>query len=91
MKFSAMDYHTAITVLLYVAAIASTVAGLWIIWDLVNRMAWGWRSGEKWEDFRFPLPFFSFEINHRNWTLAFDIGMSLILVGLFLAALPAWI
>jgi len=61
--------------------VAGVIAGLWLIWDLTNTMAWWLESGKSWDSFYFPFPFFSGGVDCSNWTLAFDYGMLFIIAG----------
>jgi len=74
---------------LEVVGLGLIVAGLWLIWDLVNRIMWGWVTGEKVQDFEFPFPFFIAKVTYRNWTLVYDVGMTLVLIGYFVTLYSA--
>ena len=81
----------AIAVVGILIGVAAVIAGLWLIWDLVNTMAWWLATGRSWESFYFPFPFFSGGVDHTNWTLAFDIGMTFIIVGCMLVGVFSYL
>lgn len=72
-----------IEIVLPIVALSSVVAGLWLIWDVANTIAWYWVLQKKPEEFEFYSPFFIKKVKFERWTLVFDIGMTLILFGFF--------
>lgn len=79
----------AVETIIVVLALSCVVAGLWLIWDVSNTLAWYWLLKRRPEEFEFYSPFFLKKVGFNRWTLVFDIGMTLILFGYFLMFLLA--
>lgn len=70
-----------IAVALLIFGLGLVIAGAWISWDLMNTIMHMWEKGRDPSEFRFALPFFTYEYTHDNWTAAFDLAFTIQLIG----------
>ncbi|MEM2029395.1 MAG: hypothetical protein QXS05_08475 [Candidatus Bathyarchaeia archaeon] len=78
-----------IETVLIIVAFSSVVAGLWLVWDLLNTIVWYWVAGRFPEEFEFYSPFFIKKVGFKRWSLVYDIGASLVYFGVVLLLVVA--
>ena len=73
-------------VLLIILGALAWLGGIWLVWDECNAIMHEWELGHDPKDFKFPLPFFAYTLTHENWTLAWDISITMQLMALLMVA-----
>ncbi len=67
-----------------VLGVVFTAAGAWLLWDYVNAFI-NWVAAKNWTEFctdwHFQLPFQLYTFSCWEWSLPFDLGLSLIAIG----------
>lgn len=84
----------AVGVGLLIAGIVFFVAGMWLIWDLMNTVIHT-VSKIDWqkfcEIFRFYAPFFIYMWTCETWSGSFDLGLTLAGAGIIIGLLGAYL
>jgi len=79
------------SVAILIIGVCAAIAGTWLIWDLMNTVKAAIPLEHFCEHFRFYLPFFVEEVRCDRWTMPFDIGLTLIGIGLITAIIGSWL
>ena len=68
--------------LLIILGAMGWLGGIWLVWDETNTIWHYWELGRYPRTFKFPLPFFAYTLTYKNWTLAWDISITMQLLSL---------
>jgi len=73
-------------VLLIILGALAWLGGIWLVWDECNAIMHEGELGHDPKDFKFPPPSVANTLTHDNWTLAWDISITMQLMALLMVA-----